>query len=91
MRMPGVARLLGRYERGRRFWRHVRVGGPDEHWFWEGDLDAEGRPSFAGAPAAAYAYELARGSAPNGRAIEQRCGEGRCVNPEHLRPVPPVP
>ena len=47
--------------------------------------------SQSSAPAAAYAYELARGSAPNGRAIEQRCGEGRCVNPEHLRPVPPVP
>jgi|1186.fasta_scaffold521135_2 hypothetical protein len=82
-----LGRLLRRYEQGRRFWRHVRVGARDECWLWEGDLDAQGRGLFGDDRADARAYELVLGAAP-GSALAHRCGEPRCVNPEHLEPVP---
>jgi hypothetical protein len=91
---PGPGRsLLGlfrNFERGRRFWRHVRVGHPDECWLWEGEVDTEGRGWFRGDPAEIRAYELAVGPPPPARAIEHRCGELRCVNPEHLQLAPPA-
>jgi hypothetical protein len=87
----GLVGLLRRFERGRRFWRHVRVGGPDDCWLWEGDVDAEGRAWFGGVPAEARAYELALGPPPAAVAIEHRCGEPLCVNPEHLRLASPAP
>ena len=82
-----LGRLLRRYERGRRFWRHVRVGARDECWLWQGDVDAEGRGVYGDARADARAYELALGEEP-GSALAHSCGEPRCVNPEHLEPVP---
>jgi hypothetical protein len=75
------------FERGRRFWRQVRVGTHDECWLWEGELDAQGRGLYGDERADAHAYELVLGRAP-GSALAHRCGEPRCVNPEHLEPVP---
>jgi hypothetical protein len=77
---------LRRYERNRRFWRHVRVGGHDECWLWEGDVDADGHGIYDGARADAHAYELVTGEAPAGT-LAHRCGEPRCVNPDHLGPA----
>ena len=76
---------LLRFERGRRFWRHVRVGAHDECWPWEGEVDADGHGVYAGGRADAHAYELVMGRAPAG-ALAHRCGDPRCVNPDHLEP-----
>ncbi len=80
--MARVAELIRRYERRRQFWRHVHVGGPDECWTWDGEVDADGHPRFHGRSAARHACELARGRPP--ASLEPRCGNRRCVNPEHL-------
>ena len=86
-----LAASLRRFERGRRFWRHVRVAARDECWLWEGKVDAEGRGWFRDEPAEVRAYELAVGPPPAARAVVHRCGEPRCVNPDHLRLVPRAP
>jgi hypothetical protein len=83
-----LGRLVHRFERGRRFWRHVRVGGREECWLWEGKVDAEGRGMYGDERADAHAYALVLGGDPPA-AVEHRCGDPRCVNPEHLRRVPP--
>src|SRR3954453_18638677 len=77
--------LLRRYERGRRFWRHVRVGGHGECWLWEGEIDAAGHGVYGDERADAHAYALVLGEAPAG-GLAHVCGEPRCVNPEHLEP-----
>src|SRR3954465_11164890 len=88
---PGrnVGRVLGArlrcYERGRRFWRHVRVAARDECWLWEGKVDAEGREWFGKEPAEARAYELAIGPPPPARTVRHCCGE-----PRWLTPGPPL-
>jgi hypothetical protein len=77
--------LVRRFERGRRFWRHVRVGDREDCWLWEGEVGPDGHGRFAGDRAELRAYELAAGPVPPAAMVEQRCGERRCVNPEHLR------
>ena len=72
------------YERGRRFWRLVDVGGRDDCWAWRGPLDPDGRAWFGRRPADLHAYELARGPLPTGAQLRHRCGDGRCVNPDHM-------
>ena len=74
-----MTRLLRRYERGRRFWRQVDVRGRDECWPWLGGADA----GYAGADV--RAYELVRGARlPRGARLVHRCGQARCVNPDHM-------
>jgi hypothetical protein len=72
------------YERGRRFWRLVDVGGRDECWHWRGPVDRDGRTWFGRLPADQHAYELMRGPLPFGARLRHCCGDGRCVNPDHM-------
>jgi HNH endonuclease len=82
--MRDVLRLLRRYERQRRFWRHVRVMGPADCWLWEGHTYQDGRGCYDGRAADVCSYELTRGPLPGRALLAHRCGDPRCVNPEHL-------
>ena len=73
--MAYLINLMRRYERGRRFWRHVDVRARDECWQWHG-RDAAG--------AAVHAYELMRGPLPPQTRLQHRCGNALCVNPDHM-------
>jgi hypothetical protein len=69
-----VLALIRRYERRRRFWRRVLVGGPDECWPWLGRTDRNGDGVHEGRPAPGYAYELAGRPLPSGASLElDRC------------------
>jgi hypothetical protein len=80
-----IAALIRRYERRRRFWRGVRVGGPDDCWTWLGSTDASGIGLSRGRPAHERAWELSGHRLPPGGTLEHTCGNERCVNPRHLR------
>jgi hypothetical protein len=82
--VTNLARLIGRYERQRRFWKNVRVDHPQSCWPWEGRTDPDGNGRFKGRPAHEYAYELARGTLPANGRLERSCGNPHCVNPDHL-------
>ena len=79
-----VLGLLRRYERTRRFWRNVRVRGPDECWPWLGPMDEHGRGLSNGGLADERAWELSGRSLPSGTSLEHLCGHCWCVNPHHL-------
>lgn len=80
-----VIGLIRRFERRRRFWRLVDVGGPDDCWPWLGRTGPDGGVLSDGRPAVARAFELASGSRlPPHAAVEHRCGHAWCVNPHHL-------
>jgi hypothetical protein len=79
-----VLQLIRRYERRRRFWRLVRVAGPDDCWPWLGRTDGNGDGVYDGRTAHRYAYELAGRLLPSGASLEHRCGNRWCVNPHHL-------
>jgi hypothetical protein len=68
-----LVELLRRFERGRRFWREVDVGGREDCWLHP-----------RGAHADVRAYELVRGPLPAGARLVHRCGNPRCVNPDHM-------
>jgi hypothetical protein len=76
--------LIRRYERRRRFWRNVRVGGPDDCWPWLGPTDENGHGLSNGRLAHERAWELSGRSLPSGVSLEHRCGHPWCVNPHHL-------
>lgn len=63
---------------------------PDTHcWVWTGRLGYRGLPrlcvaAHTDAYAHRVAYEFYRGPIPKGLAIEWRCGNRLCVNPDHL-------
>jgi hypothetical protein len=83
--MTSLTPLLRRFERRRRFWRHVDVGRRDECWPWTGPVDAAGVPVYDHRPAAEHAWRLARGGRPPvGTALRHTCGNRACVNPEHV-------
>jgi hypothetical protein len=84
--MAGLGQMVRRYERRRRFWKHVHVGGPDACWYWDGETGPDGGASYHGRPAERRAWELARGALPPGVRLTRRCDNPRCVNPEHLMP-----
>jgi hypothetical protein len=77
-------RLFARFAVNRRFWKQVDVRAPDECWSWQGTVGPDGVPEFDGRPAAARAYELARGPVPDRAWLRQLCGNPRCMNPDHL-------
>jgi hypothetical protein len=79
-----IVGLVRRYERRRRFWRNVRVGGPDECWAWLGTTDTAGQGVHDGRPACETAYELTGHQLPPGTSLQHRCGNAWCVNPHHL-------
>ena len=88
--MAHVLKLIGTYERRRRFWRNVAVGGRLDCWPWDGETGADGRGRFRMAPADVRAYELVNGRLPPGARLEHLCGTAGCVNPGHMRVVEPT-
>lgn len=76
--------LVRRYERRRRFWRNVRVTGPDDCWPWLGATDAGGQAVYRGRPACETAWELTARPLPPHASLQHRCGHAWCVNPRHL-------
>ena len=79
--VEGLVERIWRFERDRRFWRHVDVRARDECWPW-----ASGDSHVAGADM--RAYELVRGPLPKGASLRHRCGTRACVNPDHMDVVP---
>jgi hypothetical protein len=79
------------YERRRRFWRNVRVGGPEDCWLWLGRTNSRGQGVYDGGLAPEQAYALARGALPPGAWLERRCGDPQCVNPYHHEVHTPAP
>ena len=72
------------YERRRRFWSLVDVGGPEECWQWRGTVDQDGQAWFGRWPADQHAYQLARGPLPGGAHVSHSCGDSSCMNPQHM-------
>ncbi len=70
-----------------RFWRRV-VRGPG-CWLWTGRVDRTGYGVFSISRstivrAQRQSWVLHHGAPPERACVLQRCGERRCVNPEHL-------
>jgi hypothetical protein len=70
-----------------RFWSKVQRG--PGCWWWSGRVDRTGYGVFSVSRqtivrAQRYSWTLTRGAAPDHACVLQRCGERRCVNPEHL-------
>ncbi len=80
-----------------RFWRFVKVGGPDECWDWEGSVNGGrqqqqyGRLKIGGRAgrhvlAHRLAFEFRHGRAPDPKLkVLHSCNNQRCCNPKHLR------
>ena len=75
---------IRKFERERRFWRLVDVRGRQDCWPWQGPVDPDGRARYERSRADSRAYELMRGPLPPGVDLRHTCGNGRCVNPEHM-------
>lgn len=85
----GEAKRQNKEDIARRFWRKVRILGPDDCWPWQGRLDPNGYGRFdhGGKPMLAHrmAYRLSiipRNSSPD--AVCHRCDNPPCCNPAHL-------
>lgn len=74
-----------------RFWQKVRK--TESCWEWGASTDSPGygRVWVDGRmrPAHRVAWELTNGPIPDGMFLDHRCGNHRCVNPDHLRVVTP--
>jgi hypothetical protein len=59
-------------------------------WLWEGHVDARGYGIVVSGGRAQFAhrlaYQLVHGRAPS-TPLQHTCGQLRCVNPDHLRPL----
>ena len=81
---------------GARFWAAVDRGDGDGCWRWTAGIDRQGQGRFrprghaAALAAAEFAYALAHGAVPAGQTVRQRCGDPRCVRPDHLLLIPAV-
>jgi len=69
------------------FWQYVRKG--TACWEWTGSISTDaghGRFSFKYLTYCAHrvAWELTHGPLPAGQNIRHKCGNRRCVNPDHL-------
>lgn len=73
-----------------RFWDRVSQAG--ECWEWTAGVSAAGYGQFTTAGVKHYAhrfsYETMVGEIPEGLVIDHLFANKRCVNPEHLDPVP---
>ncbi len=74
-----------------RFWAKVRKAGPDECWEWlgrkwrgYGTIRAGGENGHRRIRAHRVAWELARGSIPEGLCVLHRCDNRGCCNDTHL-------
>lgn len=87
---PTIRRPNPRGTPEERFWRHVKVGTPDECWYWTGYPDKDGygalRITSYGSPIRAhrFSYEIHFGAIPEGLLVRHRCNNPPCVNPMHL-------
>lgn len=70
------------------------LSGPGGCWLWTGRLDRNGygRITHEGKSREAYrvAYEEFVGPIPVGLHLDHLCRVRRCINPQHLEPVPPI-
>jgi hypothetical protein len=82
-----------------RFFSKVHRGdGPDDCWLWQGARshssklarNAYGQFKVEGRAEKTHrvAYELEKGSIPDGLTVDHLCGSTLCVNPAHLEAVP---
>lgn len=73
-----------------RFWSKVDATGPCWEWTAHvgragyGQIHLEGRTALAHR----VAYQLLVGSIPDGLQLDHLCRNTKCVNPDHLEPVP---
>lgn len=76
-----------------RFGRHITLG-DGGCWVWTGSVKPNGYGQFhvtgglANTHAHRASWELHRGEIPAGLQIDHLCRNIRCVNPDHLEPVP---
>lgn len=76
-----------------RFWSKVQRD--DECWSWTACVLSTGYGQFSYRDGAAshrrlahrMAYELHKGSIPDGLCLDHLCRNRKCVNPDHLEPV----
>ncbi len=77
-----------------RFWDKVDRDDGDGCWRWDGPTDPDGFARYVrqgrAQGTAHVAYGLAYGAVPSGYGVRPRCGERRCVRPDHLALVPAV-
>lgn len=72
-----------------RFWRHVKIGAPNECWPWNAGTFPDGYGRFAithsrGIVAHRFAWIETRGKIPNGLRALHTCDNPPCCNPGHL-------
>lgn len=74
-----------------RFWSKVARDELSACWLWTASLTTDGYGQFniGGTPKRAHrvAWELRYGCIPEGKLLDHRCANRKCVNPAHLRVV----
>jgi hypothetical protein len=77
-----------------RFWAKVDRRGPDDCWVWLAAPSSRGygriqTPASKSYPAHKLSHLIAGGSVKAGEVVDHTCRNRLCVNPAHLRSVPP--
>lgn len=77
-----------------RFWKYVRVQGPDDCWEWTGARNIRGYGNFTVVAypkdrreqigSHRFSYRLVHGEIPHDKFVLHKCDNPPCVNPEHL-------
>jgi len=77
-----------------RFWDKADRSDGAGCWRWTGPTAPDGHARYGrhgrAEVAAHVAYTLAHGAVPAGQTVRQRCGDPRCVRPDHLLLIPAV-
>lgn len=75
-------------EQEARFWAKVDKGAAGGCWLWTGAADTRGHGRIwvngRMRPAHRVSWRLRRGELPEGWMLRRTCGNGLCVNPDHL-------